>query len=67
MMPSAKGSTSFQNLCWKCYKIYMFNFTLLQVEQIRKAVSVAPSNPTYLSSKKTNFNRLPELTSLKLG
>ena len=34
MMASAKGSTSFQNLCWKCYKTYIFNVTLLQVEQI---------------------------------
>ena len=34
------------------------------IKQIRKGVSVAPSNPT---SKKTNFSRVPELTSLKLS
>ena len=74
MMTSAKGSTSFQNLCCKCYKTYILNFTLGQVcfklnkyKQIRKDVLVALSNPTYLASKKTNFSRVPEQTSLRLS
>ena len=37
------------------------------IEQITKGVPVAPSYPTYLTSKKTNFSRVPELKSLKLS
>ena len=36
------------------------------IKQIRKGVPVTPTNPTYFTSKKTNFGRVPELTSLKI-
>ena len=42
-------------------------FKLNKYKQIRKDVLVALSNPTYLASKKTNFSRVPEQTSLSLS
>ena len=37
------------------------------IKQIRICVLADPSNLTYLTSKNTNFSRVPELTSLKLS
>ena len=37
------------------------------IKQIRKGFPVAPSNPIYLTSKKSNFSTVPELTCLRLS
>ena len=69
-MTSAKGSTYFQNLRYKCYKIYIYIFyvaILLQINQIlnklERVFQWLHPTFTYLTSKTTNFNRVPKLTS----
>ena len=52
------------NLNLLCVK-FALNWT--NIKRIRKGVPVAPSNPTYFTSQKTNFSRVPELTCLKLS
>ena len=55
-----------QNLCLiLLWTKFASNWT--NIKQIRKDVPVAPSSSTYLTSKKTNFSRVPELTSFKLS
>ena len=65
-----------QNLfrIYKCYKTYIqkllcakFPSNWTNIKQNRKNVPMAPPNPSYLTSKKTNFCGVPMLTSSKLS